>query len=268
MKPLVSIIVPAYNEEKTIGACLASIEAQSYKPLEVIVVDDGSTDNTLRIVGNYVDSVYSQEHLGTAEARNLGVKKAKGEILVFIDADMALDKEYVSCITKPILQKKAEATFTKEEYVANEKNIWSKCFMIDNDLLNGSRISQKYPNRTNKFRAITKELFNKSSGYLTNYGYGEDTFLRNNVAMNAEGAICYHYNPDTLQDVFFSARWIGRSKNMRKNFENILKYSIINSFKIGIEKILAGAPKRFMLYKITFDLGILIGILKKGNYAK
>jgi len=121
--PLVSIIVPAYNEEKYIKVCLMSIKNQTYSKTELIVVDDGSTDNTPQIAKRFTDVILSQAHNGPGIARNKAAEVAKGEIFVFIDADMYLDKKYVEKITGPIRKGTAEATFTKEEYVANPENI-------------------------------------------------------------------------------------------------------------------------------------------------
>jgi poly-beta-1,6-N-acetyl-D-glucosamine synthase len=89
--PLVSIIVPAYNEEKVVGNCVKSIESSSYRNFEIILVDDGSTDHTLQVMRRYEDPprvrVIAQPNAGKASALNAGFQQAKGEILFFVDAD-------------------------------------------------------------------------------------------------------------------------------------------------------------------------------------
>ena len=88
-RPLISCIVPAFNAEKFIGESLDSIYAQSYTQIEVIVVDDGSTDNTAHNVQQYrpeVKYVY-QDNSGPAQARNLGIERSNGDMLAFLDAD-------------------------------------------------------------------------------------------------------------------------------------------------------------------------------------
>jgi len=265
---LVSVIVPAYNEEKHIKQCLISIRNQTYKYIELIVIDDGSTDETRKISREFAHKFLMQKHIGPAIARNKGAKIAKGEILVFIDADMYLDKNYVKKIIRPIIDKKSFATFTKEEYVANPKNLWSKCFQIDINLPVNKSIKKGQGNYSERFRAITKKAFLETNGFLENRGYGEDEVLNKKNSIVAKGAICYHYNPDSLKDVFLSARWIGRSKLLSLNFTNVLRYSLINSMLISLKKIHRNAPPSFFLYKIVFDLGILSGILFKNprNY--
>ena len=89
--PLVSIVVPAYNEEKVIANCIKSIESSDYQNFEIILVDDGSTDQTLQVMRRYENlykvQVISQPNGGKASALNRGFQQAKGEILFFVDAD-------------------------------------------------------------------------------------------------------------------------------------------------------------------------------------
>jgi glycosyltransferase involved in cell wall biosynthesis len=87
--PLVSCIVPVYNGERFLGEALDSILAQSYEPLEVLVVDDGSTDGTPEVAASYGDRIcyMEQSNAGPAAARNRGVEASRGEFLAFLDAD-------------------------------------------------------------------------------------------------------------------------------------------------------------------------------------
>jgi|SRR3989344_3274091 len=90
---LVSIITPTYNHEKYIGQCIESVLAQTYSNWEQIIIDDGSTDNTKRIVKNFPDhriSYYQQEHKGIeklAEIYNLALEKSRGEIVAILEGD-------------------------------------------------------------------------------------------------------------------------------------------------------------------------------------
>lgn len=86
---LVSVIVPVHNGERFVTEALQSILGQDYQPLEVIVVDDGSTDRTLEIVGKYAERVIrvSQPQAGPSAARNHGLKLAAGDFVAFLDAD-------------------------------------------------------------------------------------------------------------------------------------------------------------------------------------
>jgi hypothetical protein len=87
--PLFSVIIPTYNRETLVGATLDSVFAQQFADAEIIVVDDGSTDETIARVAGFGDRVriLRQDHRGCAAARNLGAREARGEYLAFLDSD-------------------------------------------------------------------------------------------------------------------------------------------------------------------------------------
>ena len=94
--PLVSIVVPVYNTEKYIRECLNSLIQQSYSHIEIIAVDDGSTDNSLCLLKELSAKdnrlkVFSQSNQGVSAARNLGLSKATGTYIMFVDADDWID---------------------------------------------------------------------------------------------------------------------------------------------------------------------------------
>lgn len=100
MEPLISIIVPVYNCEKYIHKCVKSILTQSYKNIELILVNDGSTDNSLVVCYEYMKSddrvkVIDKENGGPASARNTGIRESQGEYLAFVDSDDYLDGQYI-----------------------------------------------------------------------------------------------------------------------------------------------------------------------------
>ena len=91
MYPRISIIVPVYNKQKQISRCIESVKSQSYKNWELILIDDGSTDNSAFIIQSYLSdsriSYFYKENGGVSSARNMGIKKASGEWIIFLDAD-------------------------------------------------------------------------------------------------------------------------------------------------------------------------------------
>ena len=88
VRPLVSVIVPVYNGGRYLQAALQSIFEQDYYPVEVIVVNDGSEDDTATIVKSFPNVTYvSRQHQGVAAARNAGLEQARGDFISFLDAD-------------------------------------------------------------------------------------------------------------------------------------------------------------------------------------
>lgn len=96
----VSVIIPAYNAEKYIKMTVESIINQTLKEIEVIIINDGSTDNTLSIINELEKKddriiIINNENKGVSYSRNIGIKKSRGEYLAFIDADDWIEKNYL-----------------------------------------------------------------------------------------------------------------------------------------------------------------------------
>ena len=135
---LVSIVVPAYNVENYVERCLNSLLAQIYKNIEIIVIDDGSNDNTGLLCDNMAKhdkriSVFHQVNRGLSAARNKGIDNAKGEYITFVDSDDLVDPELISKMIE--ISRKEEADIVQCSVFAfiNERdisNIKSKSFKI------------------------------------------------------------------------------------------------------------------------------------------
>lgn len=268
----VSVIIPVFNEEKDISECLKSLESQSFKDTEIIVVNDGSTDETLEIVKKFPVKYLTQNHLGPGKARNLGAKNATGDILVFVDGDMTFDKDFIKNLTEPIIDGKTIGTFSKEEYVLNKENIWSKCWNLNKDLPFNRMHTKDYPDEQPVFRAILKREFLNSGGFEP-IGYIDDYTISkklNKKAVFAPGAIFYHKNPQTLKEVFIQARWIGKSEYKNRKIKNenlmriisIVRYSPFFSLINGIFKSFELNDFRFLIFKFIYDFGIEISLIR------
>ncbi|QNF26190.1 glycosyltransferase family 2 protein [Metabacillus elymi] len=113
MFPKVSVIVPVFNCEKFLYKCIESICKQTYSNIEIIVVNDGSTDNTEKIVLKMKEQenriiYYKQENSGPSEARNKGISLSKGEYLIFIDSDDTVEPSYIEMLLNEMLISKAD----------------------------------------------------------------------------------------------------------------------------------------------------------------
>jgi glycosyltransferase involved in cell wall biosynthesis len=224
----ISVIIPTYNEEKDIEGCLKSLKSQSIKDIEIILVDDGSTDNTIEISKKYGITILKQNHQGPGAARNLGAKNSTGDILIFIDADMAFDKEYLKNLTKPILEdktKKIIGTTHDYEIATNTDNIWSS-------LWGEIRVSKETAKEVKIFRAIRKDKFLAFGGFDPKYAYADDQtfwFKYKIKPIVAENTTCYHRNPSTLRGTYKQAKWIGAS--WKERFL-IFRIPFINYFSV------------------------------------
>lgn len=131
MKPRVSVIIPVYNVEKIIGHCLKAMFNQSCSNdlYEVIVVDDGSTDGTERVVKNYPVIYIQQKNQGPAVSRNRGVQEAKGEIILFTDSDCTTDTNWINEMIKPFEDPKVMAV--KGAYKNRQRSFMARFAQIE-----------------------------------------------------------------------------------------------------------------------------------------
>jgi len=223
---IVSVVIPTYNEEEEIEECLKSLKNQSYKKFEVIIVDDGSTDDTVKIVQKYKVKVLKQNHGGPGSARNLGAKFAKGEILIFIDADMHFEKDYFKNLIEPIIRDENIIGTTHDyEIATNTENKWSH-------LWGKVRVSKEEAKNVKIFRAIRRNKFFELEGFDPKYGYADDQtfwFKHGIKPIIAKDTTCYHKNPETLDGTYKQARWIGAS--WKERFK-IFKIPVFNYFAV------------------------------------
>ncbi len=272
----VSIIIPTYNEEEHIVDCLNSIKNQTYKDLELIVVDDGSADNTLNFVSNLNFNnliILKQKHMGPAAARNYGAQKSKGDILIFVDSDMVFDKKFVEKLIKPIIKNESKGTFSKDEYVLNWNNMWSKCWNINSNLPVKRRIPVDYPDTQKVFRAILKREFEKVNGFSKG-GYTDDWSLSEKLdyeATLAQDAVYYHKNPEKLSEIYKQSKWIAK-RDYKFGFFGQLYTLFVSSFVIsliiGIYKSIKHSNFYFLIFKIIYDFGIFMGITEMILFGK
>ncbi|WP_353989207.1 glycosyltransferase [Pediococcus argentinicus] len=109
MKPLLSVIIPVYNAEKYINSCLSSIIQQSFQDFEIIIINDGSTDNSLKVLNEFKNSnkiknfiVVNKGNGGVSSARNIGLQNAKGQYVTFLDADDIFEKDHFKLLLQGI----------------------------------------------------------------------------------------------------------------------------------------------------------------------
>lgn len=165
---LVSVIIPTFNEEKNIVRLLKSVSKQTYKQIETIVVDDGSSDKTVELAKKLKAKVFARRHSERSVQRNFGARKAKGEYLMFLDADMELSINVVKeCVEKIIKNKKVGTVTIPEIPIA--KTFWEKVKKHEREFYNLEGDSQ-----IDSARFFPKKLFEKVNGYDENITGPED----------------------------------------------------------------------------------------------
>jgi glycosyltransferase involved in cell wall biosynthesis len=115
---LVSIVMPAYNVEKYLGETVDCVFAQSYEKLEVVLVDDGSTDRTLSVARGYGDRIriVEQSNHGVSYARNVGLAECRGEYVHFLDCDDLLSPQFYERLVEPLVEEPdLDASYCSEE---------------------------------------------------------------------------------------------------------------------------------------------------------
>ena len=111
MKPTIACVIPAYNRQDTIGEAIESVLKQSRQPDEIIIVDDGSTDDTQEVCQRYTANirVISQENGGASSARNRGAKEANSEWIAWLDSDDVWTETYLSTVEEAIVETSGKA---------------------------------------------------------------------------------------------------------------------------------------------------------------
>lgn len=300
----VSVIIPVYNEEAVIRSCLQSLSRQSViDEVEVILVDDGSTDQTITIIDSEKSLfknlvVLSQNHLGPGAARNLGAAKAKGDILVFVDADMEFDKTFLSDLTNLIKTGKTIGTYSTEELLLNSENPWAVCWnlnffhqttkaiksekysVVTKVYLSLKNILEKiemyvapiaHQNITRlanghshlPYRAILKKDFLSVGGFSTNVGYTDDWTIAEKLNRLPTPVLAkyYHRSPGSLAEIYRQARWVGRGVLMSGNLVRRLHAIVIHNPISSLVVAFVKALKFRNLHFLPFRVVYDTGIL-------
>lgn len=272
-KPLVSIIVAAYNEQSCVGPCLASLKSQTLAPLEIIVVDDGSTDWTVEVCLDHGVQMHRQRHRGPGAARNLGGRVARGNILALLDADMTFDRNYLKALVDPILRGEAIATIGWDEYVANWESAWARCECRYANLPERRRLPLAAPDGSEVYRAVRRDFFLEAGGFDEDKGRSDDHSLFRRTGVRAQvvqGAVCYHHNASSASEVFHDAAWAGKDILLRGlPKRGVLKHlwqqnplrAVPKSIVRGVTHWEPLLPVYGLIYSLGFNHGFFYGLV-------
>lgn len=207
---LVSVVVPVYNVEKYVARCIKSILHQTYKNIEILIINDGSTDNSLEECNYFLDDVrvkvFTKKNGGLSDARNYGLKRAKGKYICFIDSDDYIHPKYIELLYQFITEKKLD--IIECSYVRSSLNDYNwdleKNFEID--VYSGIEYLKKgigFPMAWNKMYKTS--LFIDNNIYYPYGKYNEDEGTTYKLMYNAQTVgfvdiklYCYYKNSESI----------------------------------------------------------------------
>lgn len=247
--PLVSIIVPIYNSEKTLIRCIESILVQSYKNFEVLLIDDGSTDNSFKICTSYTQKdkrlkAYHIKNGGVSSARNYGLKIAQGEYITFIDSDDYILDHYL----EHLLSKNSDLVICgfKDMPMPNGNEIY-----LEENTYNDKTIGSLLTKELNSmlFKSVWSKLFkseiihSQRLAFNTKLFLGEDSifvlqYLYYCTSISTIPNVDYmYYIPTSIKKYILSHEDYRFSVKIKMKYYNILKqkFNISNNHYIETE---------------------------------
>lgn len=260
MELLISVIIPAYNIEKYIGRCLDSLLKQTYKNLEIIVVDDGSTDDTAKIIDEYTYSydnikVIHKANSGVSATRNTGIDIAKGDYIGFVDGDDTVDDDMFEILIRNAINYDADISHcgyrmvfpSRTDYYYNTGDIVIQYNHEGlKDLLKADRVEPGLCNKIYKSSLFEDIRLNEK------IRYNEDLLANFYLFKKAKKSVFY----DKCLYNYMIRKGSAATKQISKN-------KIIDPILV-LEEIKNSLEKGTDLYEIAYKryLGSLIGVCR------
>lgn len=260
MKEKVSIIVPAYNCEKTIEKCLDSIINQTYRNTEIIVINDGSKDNTINILKQYAKidkriKLIDRENSGVSKSRNIGIEASSGEYISFVDADDWLEPNMIEIMVNNIKNEKVSFVVCKhftndQQGNQSESNIYElanrkfnnkeiyECNIIDHFLFFEKPIKNLVMLLLIKRKFLTdNDIYFDTSLYML-----EDVYFYQKIFKNAESVYftdtpLYHYYENINSVTRTQDKFINNIYGIIDANILITKYIVDNNLNIDLTKL-------------------------------
>lgn len=289
MKPKVSIIVPIYNVEKFLKRCLNSLVSQTLEEIEIIAVNDGSSDSSLDIVNRYAENdqrikIIDKDNSGVSDCRNIGISRVKGEYVAFVDSDDWISEGMMETMYNEIQATKSDVIMCSyvREFTDHSKE---KKFNLPQKLVyEKNEISTKLHRML--FGPINDELNNPegldSLGTVWGKLYNLDLIRKNNIKfidLNVIGS-----SEDTLFNIYyfkyvnraiflnnpFYHYWRGNPDSITSKYNPNLRYQWLNLFNLMnqfiIENNLGNDYKRALGNRICMGvLGLGLNECSKDN---
>lgn len=266
---LVSVIVPIYNSEKFLEKSLSSLKEQSYKELEILLINDGSTDRSIDICKKYTmeDSrfkLFNKENGGVSSARNLGLKKATGEYIGFVDPDDWIDVDMFKTLVNLVEKNKAELAICGYIKEHSDGTLIEKNESESKELLT----------REDALNLIIED--NSFRGYLCNKIFSrnliKETYFDENIIYNEDLIFCCDYIMRSNHIAYDSKNlyhYIIHGGNISARGYDKRKIASLKAIKTMIDQLINSNIKFSNLYKFKeFYMHTNISFLMNGKYNK
>lgn len=253
-KPLVSILIPAYNVEEYISQCLDSVINQTYKNLQIIIVDDGSKDFTSRICDNYAAEderveVYHIPNGGVANARNILLTKIKGDYFLFVDSDDWIELDAVELLIEKMTQHDADIV----GYDSVKSIVLSESLRLQEDLIERDTIINIFL-KHNTFNGSLWNKFIKSSlikdnRFRNEISYGEDALFCWQLIQNVNRVLITNiskYHHRIHEESLSHKSWSPEGKGSGKIVWDIIREDVINKYPAHISLVNARCALMYM----------------------
>ena len=222
-EPLISVIIPVYKVEKYLNRCVDSVINQTYKNIEIILVDDGSPDNCPKICDDYAKKdkrirVIHKKNGGVSSARNMGIEKANGEWISFVDSDDWIDELFISKMLEIALKEKTDYICCSYKRVYNGKTEY-----IKNDELvinyNNKKYLFKLLNVQNGYGFCHMKLIKKD--VIKDIRFNESIVVGEDALFNVE--LCKNMKKITILNMALYNYFFNSNSVVRKYDKNYVK---------------------------------------------
>ncbi len=231
---LVSIIIPCYNAEKYIEKTIQSVLNQTYTNWELIVVNDGSSDNSKQIIEDLASNenrllVYNKKNTGVSDSRNYGLEKSQGEFIAFLDADDIWHNEYLEKQIDILLSTNSTLSYTATKLIDEFGNELNKQIRGENNPQLNDFLVQKFNYNTNPSGIVYKRsCFEKVSGFDIQLSNNADQDIL--IQMLSQG-----YSIGYIDEILWDYRI--HNNNMSKNVSTLEKDTLYLFHKCSKQKL-------------------------------
>lgn len=277
---LVSVVIPVYNVEQCLRRCIESVCEQSYKKIEIILVDDGSSDNSLKICYEYANKdnrvfVIHKTNGGVSESRNVGIKYAHGKYIMFVDSDDYIHKDMIKELYEKIISDMSDMVICGYSVVdENNKEKRGVKYVENNDVIENEKEywTKAYDSASFFYIVVWNKLYRRDLFDSVSFFEGkihEDEFIIHSLVSKCKKISCinmrlYYYvqRNDSITSSVYTI------KRMNDTIDGLLlrtKYFVEKGYGILAERTLRECIGKF---KESYELLDLSDLATKNEYNK